>query len=201
MKKNKICRSIVALLLIAVLFVAEASTAVASKYTYTTPKTTSWTLYKTTTSAYTYNLLKTYRYQTEIKKYTGNSYYTKVYPVSSNYWHTKGEADCVATNAIETTHTFSCTATGEAAGFGGELGYSKSITSSKSVSNTLSTGSAEGYYYFGVKAKLRDFKVEKRKKYWKKVNGVYKSEPTKLTRSTAVRLYSNPLYYKWYKSS
>ena len=73
-------------------------------------------------------------------------------------------------------------------------------TSSKSVTNDLDPNSKTGYYYFGVKAHARDFRVTTKTEKYKKEKGSYKWVSSTSRANGNAALYSNPLYYKWYKS-
>ena len=182
----------------------------AASYSYTAVQSSSseWSNYKTTTKTSYTPITKSTKTVTTKRFYTGRIWYTGVKSTTDNYKHVKGNNDVTASNTKSISHTFNCSVSGEAAGFGGSLGYSKSVTSSKTVSQAIPKNAATGYYYHGVKAKVRDLKVvtevnKYKKKTVNKRTNYYWNSWSKST-NTAVRLYTpggrSALYYAWYKA-
>lgn len=57
-----------------------------------------------------------------------------------------------------------------------------------------------GYYYFGVKARVKDFRVVTKTEKCKKKKGTYSLQSISSQANGNAALFSNPLFYNWYKS-
>ncbi|MGI6334559.1 MAG: hypothetical protein ACOX1A_08255 [Saccharofermentanales bacterium] len=102
--------------------------------------------------------------------YKGTDYnFTPIKAVSANYYHWKGSADLNASQVIQDTYTVKTTADfgNEAAAFGTQVGFAYSHSSALSVQSTISPGLPSGYYFFGVKFRIRDFKTRENKQRWR----------------------------------
>lgn len=138
--------------------------------------------------------------------YKGTYYnFSSVKPVSANYYHYHGYADLTANQIIQDTFTVTTSAStsNEASGFAAELGFEYSRSSSLSVQSTISPDLASGYYYFGVKFRLRDFKVYEYSELWRFVPFHWEISSTSSYREYASRVDytgsgASPVYYAWY---
>ncbi len=159
-----------------------------------------WTTKKTTTQTSYTPIIKTYK--TVVDKYydQASDWYTSVKPVSDNFHHKKGKSDLHATKCIDTRHTFSVNGSKEVKNWTMGLGYSYSASTSKSVTCDINPELKTGYYYFGVKAHARDFRIVTKTYKYKKKNGNYCLQSISSNAAGNAVLYGNPLYYNWYKS-
>ncbi len=102
--------------------------------------------------------------------YKGRDFnFTPIKAVSANYYHWKGRADLNASQVIQDTYTVKTTADfgNEAAAFGTQIGFAYSHTSTLSVQSEIGPSLPSGYYFFGVKFRIRDFKTREYKERWK----------------------------------
>ncbi len=159
-----------------------------------------WKTKKTTTQTSYTPITKTYK--TVVDKYYDQAadWYTSVKSVSDNFHHKKGKSDLHATKCIGTTHTFSANGSKEVENWTVGLGYSYSASTSKSVTCDIDPSLKTGYYYFGVKAHARDFRIVTKTYKYKKKKGKDYLQSSSSHAAGSAALYGNPLYYNWYKS-
>lgn len=202
--KKKLC-GFLSFLVVFSLFLPTALAATNHTYSYTSVNTgQSWTTQSSTT---TYAPMYTgYRLKTVTTKYKASgTHYTAVYGCTQNFFHTNGVADLTTTITVTDTHTINTSLSGEAASFGASLGYQYSYQSSTSVQAQIDPAKPSDYYYYGMKTRLRDFKVLKVQTSQKLTNGSWVSYSTSQTLNHAVRVdYTGsgalPGYYNWYVS-
>ncbi|HAL73801.1 MAG TPA: hypothetical protein DCM45_01760 [Clostridiales bacterium] len=139
-------------------------------------------------------------------KYKGTySNFTSVKPVSANYMHYYSYTDLKASQVVQDTYTVTTSVSGsnKASTFGAELGFEYSRQSSLSVESTIYPYFPTGEYYFGVKFRLRDFKVREFSEHWLFVpfhweiisTGNYYDYATRVDYTGSG---SSPVYYAWY---
>ncbi len=207
MKKNTkaqiILRSILAIALcIVIVFEVSVISKADTMLRITSTNTKNWTLMRSSKKT-EYNLFRTKKTVTTTKKYKGNIYNTATYAVTGNHYHKKGCKDLTSLTSITETYTFVTSDSAAIIGFGAEMGYSYSMTSGKTVNSALQKNKATGYYYYGVRAKYVDLKVETKKDVYKKKKGKYVYTSTSNVTVKGTQLYTpncqSALYYAWYK--
>jgi hypothetical protein len=133
------------------------------------------------------------------------SNFTAVKPVSANYYHYYSYSDLRASQVVQDTYTVTTSASGsnQASSFGAELGFEYSRQSALSVESTIAPNLATGYYYFGVKFRLRDFKMREyfdlRKFvpfHWEIISTGNNYKYASMVDYTGAG--ASPVYYAWY---
>ncbi|MBQ6288548.1 MAG: hypothetical protein IJK71_04825 [Clostridia bacterium] len=140
-----------------------------------------------------YNLTKTYKYNTSKIWYSAKSTKWTAYKrLTSSFKHYKGESNQTRGMSTSYTHTFQGSFSGKDGGliknYGINLGYSYSFSSTSTVSDSISATLKDGWYYYGQRGKTKDFKYLVHKETYKKnSNGKYvleKTDPDQVSKAT-----------------
>ncbi len=99
-------------------------------------------------------------------RYKGTNYnFSAYHALTENTTHYQGESNQSITYSTQWTVTTSGNGTLPGS-FGATLGFQYSYTSSQGVTDKISSTLKDGWYYYGVKHRLRDFKVSKKTEYY-----------------------------------